>query len=170
MSHANITFNAFLDGYKLLGLVQADLPTVSAVTAEIKGAGIAGPIDMPILGLTQAMSMTLNFRTVTPDAYMILDQKALHIELWAAVQTQDGSTGANKAVSHKIITRAMPKNLTPGKLSTGETQDRTVEFEVTYYKESYDGKAVLEVDKLNNVYKVNGNDLLSAVRAAIGAD
>lgn len=170
MSHteATIIYQVYLDGYALLGTVQADLPEVQAITTEVKGAGIAGTIDSPVKGLFQGMSMTLNFRTVTPDFKKIQKQQAHHIELWAAVQTQDPATGKYGAVQHKFITRATPKNLTPGKLSMGETQDRTIEFEVTYFKEVFGNDVIMEIDKYNMIYVVDGEDLLQEARDAIG--
>lgn len=170
MAHteATIIYNVFLDGYNLIGTSQVDLPDLQSITAEIKGAGIAGTIDSPIKGLFQSMSMTLNFRTVTPDFKKIQKQQAHHIELWAAVQTMDPASGKYGVTQHKIITRAVPKNLTPGKMAMGETQDRALEFEVTYLKEVFGKDVIMEVDKYNMIYTVDGEDLLQAAREAAG--
>lgn len=170
MAHteATVLYNVYLDGYNLIGTTQADLPDLQAITAEIKGAGIAGTVDSPIRGLFQAMSMTLNFRTVTQDFKKIQKQKAHHIELWTAVQTMDPASGTYGVTQHKIITRSVPKNLTPGKLAMGETQDRSLEFEVTYFKEVFGDDVIFEVDKYNMIYSVDGEDLLQAAREAAG--
>ena len=41
-------------------------------------------------------------------------------------------------------------------------------MEVVYFKEEFDGKETIEVDKYNLVYRINGEDQLADVRAAIG--
>ena len=41
-------------------------------------------------------------------------------------------------------------------------------MEVVYFKEEYDGKETVELDKYNEVFRVNGEDQIEQVRAAIG--
>ncbi len=165
---ANITFKVYNKGQSLLGTAQVDLPNLQAMTAEVKGAGIAGAIDKTIVGMFQAMSMTFNFRTVYEGIAELLEARQHHLECWAAVQVTDPGEGGFVVKQHKIIVRGEFKNLTPGKFATAETQDRTVEMEVVYFKEEFDGKERIEVDKYNLVFRVNGTDQLAAVREAIG--
>lgn len=168
MTHATLQFNVYKDGYRMLGLASVDLPSLSAMTAELKGAGIAGTVDLPLKGMFQAMSMTLNFNTVTSDTPSILTPLSHHIELWSAVQDPNSDTGALTACQHKIITRSTPKNLTLGKIAPAEAQGRALEYELTYFKEIYKGKDLIEIDKLNNVYRVGGEDVNSDILEAIG--
>ncbi len=165
---ANIIFEVYNTGQTLLGTAQVDLPNLQSMTAEVKGAGIAGAIDKSIVGMFQAMSMTFNFRTVYEGIAELLEAKQHHLECWAAVQITDPGEGRFLTKQHKIIVRGEFKNLTPGKLAAAETQDRTVEMEVVYFKEEFDGKERIEMDKYNLVYRVNGVDQLAEVRAAIG--
>ncbi|MDQ7104209.1 phage major tail tube protein [Serratia sp. MF2] len=167
-NEATILYNVYLDGVKLAGTASADLPTVSALTTEVTGAGIAGAVDIPVMGLFQAMAMTLNFRTVTRDFKDLMNHQMHHIELWAAIQVTDPDTGSYSVAQHKFITRAIPKNLTPGSFAVGSTQDRTLEYEVTYLKETYAGEELYEIDKYNMIYSVGGVDLMAAAREAAG--
>lgn len=166
---ANVTYRVYLEGNTLIGTTQIDLPGLQAMTAEVKGAGIAGTIDKTVIGMFQATTCTLNFRTVTRDAIALLEAKQHHLECWAAVQLTDPGEGRFIVHQHKIVLRGEFKNLTPGKLAIAETQDRTCEMEVVYLKEEYDGEELIEMDKYNEVFRVNGNDMLAEVRAAIGA-
>jgi P2 family phage contractile tail tube protein len=54
----------------------------------------------------------------------------------------------------------------------GFTPKTDVELESTlsvlYYKEEVDGEEILEIDVLNNIYKVNGEDLLAERRQNLG--
>ena len=42
--------------------------------------------------------------------------------------------------------------------------DAAVAVEITYIMIELDGKQRIELDKINNVYKVNGVDLLAKIR------
>jgi P2 family phage contractile tail tube protein len=156
------------DGKSFIGVAQVDLPAVSAMTAEVKGAGISGTIDVPVIGHTQAMSMTLNFRTPTEQGYKLLKARHHHLECWAAIQITDPDSGQYVVKQHKVIVRGPSKVLTPGKLTVAETHDRTIEIEVVYYKEELDGKEKVEIDKYNMIHRIEGEDQLEEVRAAIG--
>jgi Phage tail tube protein FII len=163
-----VNYKVYRDGLDFIGITQHDAPAISAVVEEMKGAGIGGSIEVPVKGVVQAMSMTLNFRDITPQTKMILTQEAHHLELWGAIQEADPKTGQLVVKQHKLIYRAIPKTNTVGKFVPGETQDRAIEFSVLYYREIYDGQDIIEIDPLNNVYRVAGKDANSDVRKAIG--
>lgn len=167
-SDATTTYRVYSAGQTLYGTTQIDLPNLQAMTAEVKGAGIAGAIDKAIIGMFQAMSMTFNFRTFEPEAVELLEPRQHHLECWASTQGTDPGSGKFVHRQHKVVVRGEFKNLTPGKLAVAETQDRSVEMEVVYYKEFFDGREYIEVDKYNHVYRVNGVDQLAQVRANIG--
>ena len=163
-----VNYKVYKDGRDFIGITQHDAPAISAVVAEMKGAGLGGSVELPVQGLVQSMSMTLNFRDITPQTKLILTPEAHHIELWAAIQDTDPKTGQFVVQQHKLIYRAIPKTNTVGKFVPGETQDRAIEFSVLYYREIYDGQDIIEIDPLNNVYRVAGKDANSDVRKAIG--
>ncbi len=148
----------------LLGTTQLDLPEIAMLTTEVKGADVAGAIDMPIIGLVSAMSTKFNLRTVTKDAAKLMDCDRQHLECRIAIQVVED--GKHIFKQHKFIFEGFFKNLTPGKISVGETQDRALDFETIYFKEIFDNEELLEVDKLNLIYKVMGVDKLEAARQA----
>jgi P2 family phage contractile tail tube protein len=168
MEELNINYEVYLDGKRLLGIAQVTQPNLQSMTQEMKGAGIAGSVDTVVLGHFQDMTGTISFRTVTSDVKKILVQQYHHLEFWAAVQTSDPATGKKIPKQHKIIWRAMPKANNIGTIAVGELQNRELEFSLTYLKELYDNDLVLELDKLNYIYKVGGEDLLSGVRSILG--
>ena len=49
----------------------------------------------------------------------------------------------------------------------GEAMEATVTLELTYLMIEVDGRQLLEVDKLNGIYKVNGTDMLAGVNSLI---
>lgn len=165
---ATINYKIYRDGHDFLGTTQHDAPAISAVVAEMRGAGIGGSVEVPVKSLVQPMSMTLTFNNVTPQIHKILTQSAQHIELWGAIQDTDPKTGQLIVRQHKLVYRAIPKTNTIGKFVPGEFQERSIEFSVLYYREIYDGQDVIEIDPLNSIYRINGTDENSDVRSAIG--
>ncbi len=59
------------------------------------------------------------------------------------------------------------KKFNPGKVEKCEAMEATVTLELTYLMIEVDGQQLLEVDKLNGIYKVNGTDMLAGVNSLI---
>lgn len=161
-------YRVYNAGRVLIGVAQADLPDIQSMTTEVAGSGLGGTIDMPVVGMTQSMTTTLNFRTAHRDAFSLLNAAFNHLELWGSLQMTEAGSGRLVAVQHKIVIRGIFKNLTPGKFAVAETQDRSIAMETIYFREMLDGVEHLEVDKMNMIYRVDGVDQLAAVRANIG--
>ena len=65
MDQSIINFKVYEDSVEYVGMAQATLPDLTALTQSISGAGIAGNVEAVILGHFDAMTLGLNFRTVT---------------------------------------------------------------------------------------------------------
>ena len=61
-----------------------------------------------------------------------------------------------------------PGVLGGGSAKAGELIEQTYKYALTYYKLTVDGEQILEIDLVNLVEIVHGEDRLSAVRAALG--
>mgnify|MGYP003173053077 CR=1 FL=1 len=64
MDQSIINFKVYEDSVEYVGMAQATLPDLTALTQSISGAGIAGNVESVILGHFDAMTLGLNFRTV----------------------------------------------------------------------------------------------------------
>lgn len=163
-----IGFAVYEDATEYMGLSEVTLPEISNMTQEISGAGIGGKIESVILGAIEAMTLTLNFRTVTKNAIKLHEPRQHHIDLRAAQQQRDTAKGTTEVVKVKHILVITPKKLNPGKVSTASAAEVSGEYAVSYYASYIDGKKILEIDPLNYIYFVNGKDYLAAVRRALG--
>lgn len=163
-----IDFSVYKNGTDYLGASDIVLPNINAMTQTVSGAGIGGEIDMPILGAFQAMSVTLNWRTVTHEAVSLLAQSTVSLDFRGAQQIYDKTDGSLKSVGTKVTVKAIGKNGTLGNFQSGSTTGTSNELEVTYIKITQDGKDILEVDKMNYVFKVDGVDNLATVRQQLG--
>lgn len=163
-----INFRVYEDGRDLLGVADVQLPSIEPMTDTVKGAGIAGEVDSPVLGHFGSMTLTLNWRTVTKPTIHLAAQKAHSLDLRGAIQTFVASVGEYRAVPLKVKVRAIPKKTDLGKLDVGAGSDASNEFEVTYLKIILDGETLAEIDKYNYICIINKVDYLLQVRIALG--
>lgn len=161
-------FAVYEDATEYYGMAEVTLPEITQISEEVKGAGIAGTFDGTFVGHLEAMSLTLNFRSVTTDAIKLAEPRKHQLDLRAAQQSWDNSTGryVQQAVKHVLVVN--PKKFAPGKLAPASSAEASGEYPVTYYATYIDGEKVLEIDILNFIYYVNGVDYLEDVRKALG--
>ena len=144
------------------------MPSFDAVTDTVKGAGLAGEIDSPAIGHFKSMEVQLNWRTVTKDNSFLAKPESVNLDLRGAQQVYDSSTGKYVTSKLKVVIRGVPKKFELGKLDMGASVGSSNTLEVNYIKVSLDGKEVIELDKFNYIYKVDGEDWMADVREALG--
>lgn len=163
-----INFRVYKDGSDLIGVADAQLPSLSAMTETIKGAGIAGEIDAPVLGHFGSMELVLNWRTLEKNNLTLAAAAGIDLDLRGAQQVYDSASSAYKVRPVKCIVRGVTKNTELGKLETGASTETATTIEVVYIKITIDGEDVLELDKYNYIYRVGGTDYLAELREALG--
>ena len=163
-----INFAVYENAIEYYGMAEATLPEIVNLKQEVQGAGISGTFESVVLGHLEAMTLTLNFRTLTKGAIALLEPRDHTIDLRAAQQSKDTVSGRTVVTPVKHVMVVKPKKLSPGKLAPASAADASGEYAVTYCATNIDGAKVLEIDILNFIYKVNGIDYLSQVRMALG--
>ena len=164
-----INYKLYTNGSaSLAALVDVDLPEIKYMTETISGAGIAGEIESPTLGHTSSLILGLNIRSLIDEDFTMLEQRSYSLEIKAGMQSNDQVNGKLLVGKLSIMAKGVPTGLTLGKLSVGKPTDSKREFSLTYLKVEYDGKKLLEIDKINMIFEVNGSDVLAEVRAALG--
>ena len=147
---------------------EVTLPEITQITEEVKGAGISGAFNGAFVGHIEAMTLTLNFRSVTADAVKLAEPRNHQLDLRAAQQYWDNTAGkfVQQAVKHVLM--VTPTKFAPGKLAPAASAEASGEYAATYFATYIDGKKVLEIDIINFIYYVNGTDYLADVRKALG--
>lgn len=163
-----LTYRIYNDGKELIGTASVQMPSIEYLTETAKGAGIMGEVDSPAIGQVGSLTLALNFKTVEKGAINLLKPKAHALELRAAQQVFDSSIGSYKMQPVKIVTRAIPKKVDLGKLEVAAMTDSALELEVTYLKIYIDGERILEIDKFNYVFFINGTDYGEEIQKALG--
>ena len=157
--------NIYLAGYKMTGTTaELELPEVKMKTSTVEGMGISGEIDSPTIGQFESMEQTINFNTLYSSAMdMLSPLKTVELTIRAAQQVYD-KEGGYTFKGLRVVERGRVKNFKPGKVKKSETMDASITIELTYILIEVDGSVMLEIDKLNGVYKTNDTDMLAEVR------
>lgn len=165
-----VNFMAWAGGGQtmFLGLTDAELPAFAPMTEKVAGAGIAGEYDSPVIGHFGSQSVKLKFRTPTVEALALLRPIQHDIDLRGSVQITDAQLGTLLTQPLRVNVRGQAKDLEPGKLEPGKPMDTSAEIEVAYLKIWLAGIAIVELDKFNMKFVVNGVDYLASVRGDTG--
>lgn len=159
-------YNLYNAGERLLGnTAETEFPTLEAMTTTLSGAGIAGEIESPNIGQFGSMAMTITFRTLSKEAFKLNAPVRQEITLRGNQQSSDKASSAKKNHKLKVMIEGMTKSFKTGTFkTTGGTADTQVTIEVEYLKVEVDGEVLLELDKLNYIYFVDGVDYLEEIR------
>lgn len=142
-------------------------PEIAMMTDGLSGSGIMGEIDMPALGQIDSMEIELALNKANERAIEMFAPGAHTVEVRWVTNVLDSSTGASKIQANKDIVKYLPKTLGLGDVENNETNEGTLAGEVISFQHIVDGKTVIKIDKLNNVFIINGKDYSSAIRAAL---
>lgn len=161
-------FRVYWEGDNVVGTATADLPDIEAMTDTVSGAGIAGEIDSPTMGQLGSMTLTLTFRTVTEQFAKMMAPKSHAIDLRGSMQIYDAGNGVYETVPVRVSVRGIPKRSGLGSFEVGSATDSEKEFELTYMKIFVNNREVVEIDKYNFKFVVDGEDYLASVREDLG--
>lgn len=160
------TFNVYKGGTKLLGVAEeVTLPDFEALTTTLSGAGIIGELESATIGHFSSMEIEVPFRTMDTGMFLVADPTtATDLTFRGSEQCMDSETGQVSFRSMRVVVRGKAKGITGGKLKQGNGTESSIKLEVQYILIEIDKKVMIELDKLNTVYKLNGKDLLADVR------
>lgn len=158
-------YNVYNKADRLLGAGdELSLPDFEASTETVSGAGILGEIDDPTVGFFSNQEMEIPFRVLDQEAVNMLDMtQAVQLTVRGAQQTTN-TEGDIEYRPMRVVVRGRSAKFSPGKVKAGSPMDTTVTLTVLYILIELNGKSVLELDKLNEVYKVNGKDMLAKIK------
>lgn len=159
-------FNLYKSGNKLIGITgEVSLAELSSITQSMSGTGILGSYDTAIIGFFEHISQEIPFRMIDEDALSLMNQgEMVDLTLRAAQQSTVKSTGAIDITGMRVVFRGRAESLAIGTIKQGGQTDSSVRIGVTYLLIEIGGKKLLELDKLNGVFNVNGVDMLAKIK------
>lgn len=152
----------------LVGVASATLPNVEFLVQSITGAGIGGTIEAVVVGMTNAMTLTLNFRSVTDAATKLASPKKHVLDLRNAEQYWDTVDAEKRIHADKFVMVCVPKTTTMGQVVPATTAAVSGEYTVYRYEAYNDGEELWLIDPFNYVCRIGGVDYSADIRAALG--
>lgn len=149
-------------------MATVELPSFEMMTETIQGAGIAGEYASPVLGHFQSQVVKLTFRSPNEKTLALLAPVMHALDIRGSVSMSDPMLGSVRTQSLRIECRGQTKMHSLGKFEAGQVVGGEVELECSVIRIDLDGVRVVELDKFNMVYRVNGVDYLASVRRDLG--
>lgn len=163
-----INAKVYDDGKVLMGQADVELGDLEFMTESLTGLGLAGEIDMPVIGHFKPITLKFKWNTVCKEAVKLLEPKSHNLQIYASIQNWETDAGKFEPVPCRVNCKATPKKGGVGKFEVGKKMEPESEFEITYLKMTVNGDAAVEIDKINSICNINGTDYLSAVRSQLG--
>lgn len=160
-------FNVYNGGNKLMGITgEISLAELKAKTATVSGAGILGEYNTAVIGMFENIQQEIPFRMINQEFFDLMNaSKQAEIVMRASIQNVNKSSGgALSTQGMRVVFRGRPTNFKMGQLKQADLMNASVTLELTYVLLEMGGEKKLELDKLNEIYIVNGKDLLAEVR------
>jgi len=84
-----------------LGVAKVELPSESVMTQTVKGVGIAGEVEAPVIGHYSSMETKLTWNTPTETTHRLTGGRGVRLEVRGAIQCWD--SGKDKYVIGKPL-------------------------------------------------------------------
>lgn len=159
-------FRVYNDANWIMGTTaEVNIAELQAMTASVSGAGILGEYTTSVVGMFQSMSQEIPFRMIDRDFFNMLNTgEQSKIVLRSSVQQRNRETGGTlSTAAMRFVFRGHPTAAKFGTVKIGDLMNASITLELTYLLAEINGETMLELDKLNSVYKVNGKDLLKDI-------
>lgn len=163
-------FNArvYIDGTDFIAKAEeVDLPKVKFKFADTKALGLYAESELPT-GLDK-LEARIKFNSTYPDFIALaadpFTSRTIIIRAPYQVWTQQGVA---RTAPLKAEIKGFFKEWDTGKVKGRDATEAEATLSVIYYKLEIDGQEIIEIDTLNNIYKVQGQDKLQDYRTAIG--
>ncbi len=157
--------NLFVDGIGFAGKVEEINPPKLAVKMEeFRAGGMDAPIEVD-MGMEK---LEMDFSIPSMDQSLIglfglAPGSEVSVSIRGAIEDNAGSV---KAEEHKGT--GLVKSIEPGGMKAGEKPSIKVAMSLKFYSLTIDGNELLYIDVENMIRRINGQDRLEAIRAAIG--
>lgn len=159
-------FNLFIDALSYFRKVtEVTLPKLTTKTEDYQGGGMDAPVKVD-LGM-EGLSMEFKAGGFEEDLFELYGITSVDGQLLRfAGALQNDATGDVQNL--EVIARGRVTEIDPGNSKVGDDTEITFKVELAYYKLTINNKIIIEIDVLEMKKIVNGVDLLSAKRTALG--
>lgn len=162
--------NIYVDGADWLGKAEIELPNINHKSDDVEMLGIAGTLKIADIGNVEAMTTKIKFKVLNGEALKITLNPAIMpvLDVRGAIQETNSQSALVETKPIKILMKVQFVSNTLATWKKGDGGEPETEANVFYIKIEIDGTEILEYDPVAYIYKVDGEDILEDVRAALG--
>ncbi|NKD77359.1 phage major tail tube protein [Haematospirillum sp. H1815] len=156
--------NLFVDGRGYAGQIsEYNAPELTLVTEDFRAGGMDVPVtlDMGMEPLETSFSLISYDRDVLA-LFGVAEGKSVPLTVRGALESWDGTV---TPVVHHM--RGKITKISRGAWTPGQKAELKITMRLDYYREEHGGQPVHEIDVINMIRKVNGEDRLEGVRQAL---
>lgn len=160
--------NLYIDGFSFLGKVaEMNLPTLKTLMSEHAALGLFGKFELPS-GLDK-MEATVKWNSFYADALIASGNpyKVHELQMRCSIE-QYSSLGRTGEIPGVVFLRGGFKDPSLGNFKQHDNVELETKFNCLAVRFEIGGRAVLEIDVLANIYKVDAEDVLATYRQNIG--
>ncbi len=159
--------NIYTDGKGWQGEVdEVTLPPLERKMEEFRAGGMDGSVEID-MGAAGPIVVTHKYMGHVPELVAQFGAQRAgrnQVRFVGAYQRDDtGEYGEGE-----VVVRGRHKKLERGATKPGEDTETTVETTCVYYKETWNGRVLVEIDVLNCVWMQDGVDMLAEQRRILG--
>ncbi|WP_028696134.1 phage major tail tube protein [Pseudomonas cremoricolorata] len=160
--------NLFNDGHSYLGVCKScTLPPLSRKMEGYRGGGMNGPVKAD-LGMSddgiQLVWKTGGLDLIVLRQFGTLKADGVMLRFGGSYQRDD----SGEYTDVEIVVRGRHETIEMGDAQPGEDTEHSITTTCTYYKLTVDGEVLIEIDLLNFIEIIDGEDRLAAQRKALG--
>jgi len=162
-------FNLYLTGNRLLGMTgEVAIPDFESMTSTTSGNGILGEYEAIVIGHYGSMEQEIPFRCINEDYFQLISPtKAIELTLRGAIQQSQRAPQDEDEIGMRVVYRGRCKKIKPGTVKQREQMGSSITIEPTFIMIEMDGKERVCLDKINEVFRINGVDQLAKIRKLI---
>ncbi|BAK75385.1 phage major tail tube protein [Pseudogulbenkiania sp. NH8B] len=159
----------YVNGNQYFGATnEVKLPEIQFKTTERKPTGGIGSIELPAGVDKMEAEITWSSYDKQLAASAFNPRKSTQIMVRSVKRVFDGTGGLNQEVSVVTHLTVLPKSLGLGTHKQGEPIEAPSKFAVHAIKQTMGGQLIVEIDVINQVFKMGDEDFLSTLRSILG--
>jgi uncharacterized protein len=153
------------NGGQFVGLSDIVLPKLMFEKNDVKGAGIAGTLNLPVVGNLQPMSTTMTFHANTIQSLNLFNGGSAQIRCQSSIQNYDTAAGLFTELPEEVLMNVISDEYDLGKRDASTKGVTVLQFSVVYLALFYSGTKYWELDPFSGICIINGVNLNSQTLA-----
>lgn len=165
IQHVLSNLSAFVAGKGYLGRVaEFTPPKLQPIVRDYKAGGMGAEVSIP-MGAVEKLEASFTLTGYDPDLlvqFSVVPGNLVQLRFTGAMVDYDGTTRPIEITLRAVL------SFEPDAWKPTEASDLKITAMAHYYKLDIDGRTLVEIDPVNMVAVINGQDQLQAMRAALG--